>query len=385
MIGFYVHIPFCLSRCHYCDFVSGIASSDPLKKAYVEALIREMRFLSGSYVYRGLLSTLYFGGGTPSLLSLSQLSMLLDELRALYGFSDGLEITLESNPEDVTEDLARGWKEIGINRVSLGFQSMESHILKVLGRRNTPQSNLKAFEILRSAGFKNISLDFILSVSGEHIQEDLKTIQMFQAEHISAYLLSLESGTLLTSRAKSGLYVPMSDVDANRTYREFADVLITEGYEHYEISNFAKPEFYSRHNLNYWDGKEYLAVGIGASGFIKHTQTRGCRWMQTSDLQHYIHTDDFESLYQYRDEIDINTLLKERLMLGLRQIKGINLKKLSLEFDSDLERVFEDIPQHLQKFLISENGLLKLTHRGIEVSNRIIQEVWNIVENRKKE
>ena len=324
----------------------------------------------------GPVRTVYIGGGTPSLLSPVQLKTILDKIKSEFILLNH-ENTIEANPEDITPEKADCWKINGINRVSLGFQSMEEKILKFLERKNTAVSNIRAFNFLRDAGIKNISIDLIACIRGEIIHKTLDAILTLKPPHISVYQLSIENKTRLSIDAGNGNYVPSSDMTCLRHYREICRILRDAGYIQYEISNFALEEkYFCSHNMNYWDYGEYIGFGAGASGCIK-----GNRWTNTSSLKNYSAFIDRRILPRdFTEKIDRETAIREFIMLGLRKTGGISGDYFEELFKTDLEKILiSRIPSGLDPFLQKNGNSLSLTERGFEVSNRIITELWNLI------
>ena len=372
MAGIYIHIPFCSSRCIYCDFYSTTMGLD-MRAAYVEALCAELIArspeLSGQSV-----RTLYFGGGTPSLLSLSQLQSIMDTLRSHYDFVSEPEMTLESNPDDVTEELALGWRSLGFNRVSLGLQTFQDDILKLLRRRHTSATARQAVKWLREAGFENLTLDLIYGLPGQNMdiwKQDVQQLLELPVQHLSAYALSYEPGTVLTKMRDRKEIVEADEETIRQMYLYLIETSREAGFVHYEISNFARPGYESRHNSSYWEGVPYLGAGPGAHSY----DGRRTRRANLPDLKNYIRrTGDAPH------ELEILTrlqLFEEYLLTGLRTAKGISLEKIRNDFG---QRVYFRVQQlaapHLQKgYLKQMEDRLCLTLEGILISDYIISDL----------
>jgi len=366
-LSIYVHIPFCRRKCPYCSFTSGFKPSESSIRLYIEALCSEIDLFKKLHGSSDPVQSVYIGGGTPSLLPEAGLKILLDKLKSEFLLLN-LENTIEANPEDITPEIAAFWKGNGINRVSLGFQSMEDNVLKLLGRCNEVLSNILAIETLRKAGFDNISIDLIACVRGENAVKNIRSVLDFNPAHISVYQLSIEDKTRLFADAASGKYRPLSDAVSLDHYRMIRHALWAAGYIHYEISNFAlKEKYLSIHNMNYWNGGRYLGFGAGASGYFE-----GIRWTNTASLKNYpLIISSGRLPRDFSEVIDKETAAREFIMLGLRKSAGIKEES----FDALVNR----ITLSLARFLKRENGHVCLTERGFEVSNRVITELWELI------
>jgi oxygen-independent coproporphyrinogen III oxidase len=366
-LSVYVHIPFCSRKCPYCAFTSGFKPSESSIEKYAGALCAEIRLFKKMHAGIGPVETVYIGGGTPSLLPSDILKMLLAELNSEFVLLNH-ENTIEANPEDITIEKAYFWKNNGINRVSLGFQSMEDNVLNVLGRCNDAGSNIRAVAALRDAGLNNISLDLIACVRGEHPVKNIEAVLALKPPHISVYQLSIEENTRLHTDTRLGKYRPLSDAASLSHYRVIRKALTCAGYIHYEISNFALGEkYFSIHNMNYWNSGSYIGLGAGASGFFG-----GTRWTNTSSLKKYLSEITADRLpREFSEFIDKETAGRELIMLGLRKSAGIPEE----EFDA----LLNGIPLNLKGFLKRKNGHVSLTERGFEVSNRVISELWKFI------
>lgn len=375
--AFYIHTPFCASRCAYCDFKSGLPADDALMIDYAHAVCRETGMLSDHHGEHTGLRTLYFGGGTPSLLPLPALERMISAVQGLF-FCRLEEVTIEANPNDVTPEKARAWKDMGINRVSLGFQSFDDSVLKKLSRRNTEKDNFNSFEILRAAGFDNISADIILAVPGDSL-ESLQKLLRLSPEHISAYLLTIEGDTLLSHETALGVFSPLPDDEQARLYESTGDKFQKAGYERYEVSNYARgPEYRSIHNSLYWKGAEYLAAGAGAVGTYRTAHDRLLRYTNLFPIAPYMETVRQGRLPVETDEtLDQNTRLKELIMLGLRTSDGISLERCveltgNTDIVSRLVRAALRFPTGLEINSLS----ISPTPAGMLLSNTLAVEMW---------
>lgn len=367
----YVHVPFCIRRCAYCDFATApydAASAD----RYLQRLARELE-----RVPRGApLDTIYFGGGTPTSLSEAQLDALLSAVRSR---TDGArhEWTCEANPESVTPAKARLLRAAGVDRVSLGAQSFDRQVLAALGREHAPEHVFRALEILRDAGFERLTLDLMFAAPGEteaQLRRDLAQLAALELEHVSAYCLTYESGTPLTRMRAEGRVTPQSDDVELLQYRLVRELLAAAGLAHYEISNFARPGRESRHNLVYWRGEEYFGVGLGAGSY-----EQGTRRSNTRLLDEYL-GDWRGSPYppHEAETLDAAARARERVILGLRLRRGIEAGAWRATSGFALDELYpggEIGRLEEQGLLESSDGSLRLTERGLELADEVFVEL----------
>ena len=360
-LGLYIHIPFCASKCAYCDFYS-LAGSDALMDDYVTALCAQLdAFAQRAAGY--VADTLYFGGGTPSYLGAARLGKLLDAVRRGYRVAPDAEITLEANPDSVGAWLIE-LRAAGFNRVSLGAQSFDDALLKAVGRVHTARQASDALQILRRAGFGNISLDLMYGLPGETAESWRRSVAKaasLSPEHLSCYGLKIEPGTPLAYR--KDLTFPDDDAQAER-YLWAADALSACGYGQYEISNFAKPGRQSRHNLKYWTLGEYLGFGPGA-----HSDFDGVRFAWARDLGAFVRREWRRS---ESTVISPEERARERVMLGLRTSDGVALSAVDADFARQCVRA---------GYAVADGGRFRLTARGFLVSNQIIGRALELAED----
>lgn len=311
----YIHVPFCRTFCTYCDFYSEIAGKGAEDfNLYCDGVCREIRDRRGEIVRTSQIHTLYIGGGTPSVLPLSCLGSIVSACREADG-GGWDEFTIEVNPDDITPEYAAGLVSLGVNRVSMGVQSLDDCLLKWMNRRHDAQGARRAFFTLRQAGIGNLSIDLIFGIRGRDIASTLEEVVSLHPEHISAYQLSIEEGSALGRMVREGKYREADDEFCRAQYEEICSVLAEAGYRHYEISNWARPGFEARHNSAYWDRKPYVGIGPGAHSFsVSGPEVRS--W-------------NAESLSGWRDGRGSETLTpqeihEERIMLGLRREEGID-------------------------------------------------------------
>ena len=357
----YLHIPFCTKKCDYCDFCTFINMNKEYEK-YCTALIEEIKL----YPKENLYDTIYFGGGTPSLLPVNLISDIMVNLK----YKKDSEITLELNPNDITKENLKSLKEIGINRLSIGIQSFQDHILKFIGRDHTGNDAIKIFKESREVGFENISVDVMFGIPNQNLDDlkkDLELIKELSPENISIYSLIWEEGTLFWSKLQKGILFEMDqDLEADM-FEYIIDFLTDLGYIHYEISNFSKENMYGKHNIKYWENKEFIGVGLSASEYLN-----GIRTSNVKNFHKY-----YCSLKNKKKPIDEKTIEivdekeKEKLksMLGLRLVKKgteyFNNKKIENLLKDGLLEIFEN-----------EEGKkrLRLTRKGILLANNVFIE-----------
>ncbi len=358
----YIHYPFCTKKCHYCNFVAGVRPSDEFVQSYHQALLRQINHYKNQYSF-STLKSLYFGGGTPSLMPIKY----LEEILSLFPVSSDTEITLEINPETIQKD----WYKLGINRASLGWQSMNDDILKFLGRTSTADDNIRAFESLREDGFQNITVDRILSVNGDDDELFFEAIKKCMPDHISSYQLSIEDKTVLSLWTKQKKYTPVPDEVAIKKEENIARQFEGLGYSRYEISNYAQKDKEGRHNLGYWNYNHWLGVGVGASGFLPN-DGYGFHYTNTASFHEFCKN---PLAIQESEAIDLETAIKEFLMLGIRKRTGINKKRLQELFDISWGALFDD-SVNMEYFIDSEDSLI-LRPEMIALTNPIILELWD--------
>ena len=362
----YVHIPFCVRKCQYCDFLSG-PSDEETKDRYIEALLKEIRAAEHTEDYE--IVSVFIGGGTPSALKAEAIASVMRTLQEKFFFCEDAEVTIEANPGTVDLEKLTIYRNVGINRLSLGLQSTDAEELKLLGRIHSYEEFLKSYEWAREAGFSNINIDLMFAIpgqTGEAWRQHLYQVAELNPEHISAYSLIIEEGTPF---AEQNLDLPDEDTEY-QMYEDTAEILERYGYRQYEISNYAKQGYMCRHNAGYWQRREYLGFGLGASSLY-----RGMRFSNTRRMQEYLK--ESRNSDQIRKDVTVlsrNERIEEFMFLGLRMIEGISEKKFEENFDVRLMDVYGDI---LQKY--EETGFMehietkwRLTRKGIHVSNHIL-------------
>ena len=399
-LSLYIHIPFCIKKCRYCDFLSAPCDEDT-RAAYIKALIREIRQseYAGSRV-----STVFFGGGTPSILRAEWLEEILDNVIEIFEVDENAEISIECNPGTVDKDKLGRLKDMGFNRLSIGLQSANDDELKYLGRIHDYEEFLETYKNAREVGFENINVDIMSALPGQTIdsyKDTLKKVISLGPEHISAYSLIIEEGTefwdiygddgnTLTETEPAEGVLPLPDEDTERDmYYLTKKVLEEAGYHRYEISNYAKDGFECRHNKVYWTGDPYIGFGIGAASYADYV-----RWSNTDELYPYMKMllkegnldmewddEDEEEIFPLQTEwrcgyqkLGVNDRMEEFMIVGLRLMKGVSREKWKSLFGKDIEEVFgKQIKKSVEEgLLVTEGDDIRLSSKGIDVSNIVL-------------
>lgn len=362
----YVHIPFCVRKCQYCDFLSG-PSDEETKDRYIEALLKEIRAAEHTENYE--IVSVFIGGGTPSALKAEAIASIMRTLQEQFFFCEDAEVTIEANPGTVDLEKLTIYRNVGINRLSLGLQSTDAEELKLLGRIHSYEEFLKSYEWAREVGFSNINIDLMFAIpgqTGEAWRQHLYQVAELNPEHISAYSLIIEEGTPF---AEQNLDLPDEDTEY-QMYEDTAEILERYGYRQYEISNYAKQGYMCRHNAGYWQRREYLGFGLGASSLYG-----GMRFSNTHQMQEYLK--ESRNPDQIRKDVTVlsrNEQIEEFMFLGLRMTEGISEKKFEENFDVRLMDVYGDILQKYEEtgFMEHMETKWRLTRKGIHVSNHIL-------------
>ncbi|WP_281532989.1 radical SAM family heme chaperone HemW [Anaerocolumna aminovalerica] len=367
-LGLYIHIPFCVKKCDYCDFLSGPASEE-IKRLYVKALIKEIlsnRDLASEY----LVKTIFIGGGTPSSVDGRFIGDILEAVREVFPVSEKAEISIEANPGTLNEDKLKEYKKAGINRISFGLQSVDDRELKLLGRIHSYKEFEDNYLLARELGFQNINVDLISALPGQTMEQWLCTLEkviLLKPEHISAYSLILEEGTPFFERYSE----EDQDEDLDRRiYGKTREVLEKAGYYRYEISNYARPGYACRHNSSYWTRTNYLGLGLGASSLFHNI-----RFHNEENMQLYI--ENSHNRKQIRKDIeylDKNKQMEEFMFLGLRMTEGIHKNKFKDLFGEDIENIYGDVLKQSfeEGLLMEEHNHIFLTEKGLDLSNVVM-------------
>lgn len=373
----YIHIPFCRKKCPYCAFFSQEHSGSDLNR-YTELLCTEINLVATQSPQRQSLDSVYFGGGTPSLLEPRQVAHLLEHIARTFGLADQAEITLEANPGTIDYRKLAEFRQSGVNRLSLGIQSFDNRMLSTLGRIHTNEETLAAFAAGRRADFKNIGIDLINSLPGQTLEmwrSDLQQALQLAPEHLSVYGLTIEEDTSFAVQyAEDSPHLPDEDLSAEM-FELADDLLCTAGYEHYEIANYARPGCRSQHNSGYWHRDGYLGLGAGAHSFLKDC-AHGTRFSNVADLEKYsqaLHNGELprtDVMQLSREDV-----MAEHMFLGLRMSDGIGFETFKREFGIHLKDRFGRELELLQsqQLLSADTSAVRLTRRGMLLSNQVFQ------------
>ena len=365
----YLHIPFCVSKCKYCDFLSA-PSGEEQRQIYVERLCRRIRYWSDvihNYGYE--IVSIFVGGGTPSILTEAQITQVFEAVRESLPIREDAEITLEMNPGTDVKDKLPVYRKLGINRLSMGLQSADNEELKRLGRIHTYEDFRQVYQWAREVGFTNINVDLMSAIPGQTLESyegTLRKVADLKPEHISAYSLIIEEGTPFYERYGDGRHAEeLPDEDTERQmYVRTREILEDYGYHRYEISNYAKDGYECRHNLGYWDRREYLGLGAGASSLMDHIRWKEPDYIGPSTGQVLEEREDFTRLSR-KDEME------EFMFLGLRKINGVSEQDFYKSFKVSMDEVYKDNIENLIKegLLVREKDRIRLTDRGLDLSN----------------
>lgn len=367
--GLYVHIPFCSSRCSYCDFATGLYQTE-LAERYVRGLINEIE--SSRYAGENV-DTIYFGGGTPSLLAPAQLESVLAVLYDTFKIAADSEITLEINPGSATPEKLRAFRSLGVNRASFGAQTFDDAELAKLGRSHNSADALRTFADLRDAGFANVSFDLIAGLPGQTLAGWQRNIQQaldLAPEHLSFYLLEIHSGTPLAEHIRRGIQ-PQPDEDlAGVMYEWMLEQAAAAGYEHYEISNLCRPGFHSRHNVKYWTAAPYYGFGCSAHSYDGDMR----RWSNHRDVLKYVEmVESGASPVVEEQQLSATDVRAEAVFLGMRMMQGVDLRRYRESFGVDLrDQHADDLERFCKAGLVELDGdLIRLTRTGALLSNEV--------------
>ena len=383
-IGLYIHIPFCKQKCEYCDFKS-YAGKEKLINEYIKWLKIEIGEVgNGNKLdYESgrddlvVINTIYIGGGTPSVLEPEQIQEIMETIKNSFQIEKNAEITIEINPGTVDEEKLRIYKESGINRISIGLQSTHDRLLKKLGRIHTYQDFLETYNLARKIGFKNINVDLMLGLPNQTIhdlEDSIREIITLKPEHISVYSLIIEEGTPFEKKVLNNEMKLPDDELERKMYWKTKEMLQKAGYIHYEISNFAKKGYESKHNTNCWNQEEYIGVGVAA-----HSYTNNVRYSNIDSIEGYIEnykTGDISNNFIFHEKQDKNAKMKEFIMLGLRKIEGVSINKFKSKFAENPIYVFRNELEKLvnEELLEIDGDVIKLTDKGLDLANLVWEE-----------
>lgn len=373
----YLHIPFCVRKCAYCDFLSSPENGETIEN-YVEALIREIKDYQALSL-NDIVVTIFLGGGTPSVLEGNQMERIFEALHEVFEIAEDAEITVEANPGTVTQEKLSAYRKLGINRISFGLQSADNGELKLLGRIHTYEQFLESYEMARKAGFTNINIDLISAIPKQTVrswEETLKRIIRLKPEHISAYSLIIEKGTSFAKLYGEGSPLERdlpSEEEERLMYEKTEEILDQNGYHRYEISNYAKEGMECRHNLGYWERKNYLGLGLGASSLLDNR-----RYSNTENLREYTEcAGQPEKIRKNTEHLTEEEQMEEFIFLGLRKMNGISEQAFWNCFQKTIWDCYgENIRKVMEKGLLKQReGCLSLTKKGIDVSNYVFAEI----------
>lgn len=370
-LGIYVHIPFCVKKCYYCDFIS-YDNKNELIEDYIQALINEIKIKSEEFSNEEV-STIYIGGGTPSYIDSKYIIKIINTIKENYQVNiKNIEVTLEVNPGTVTKEKLTDYINCGINRISIGLQSTNNELLKQIGRIHTYEKFLETYNLAKETGFKNINVDLMLALPNqtiEQLEESVYKVIELQPGHISLYSLILEEGTKLFVDYEQGKLNLPSDEEERTMYWRTKKILEEAGYTHYEISNFAKDGYKSIHNVDCWEQKNYLGFGIAAHSYIENT--RYSNIIETKQYIENIKNNKIKENKVIQEIQNTNSMQKEFIMLGLRKIEGIKVSDFKNKFIQNpiylYRKEFNELVEN--ELVIIEEDIIKLTNKGIDFAN----------------
>ena len=375
MAGIYIHIPFCKQRCTYCDFYTEVAPQ--FIPVLIDSIVRELN-IRKDYLQNSPINTIYFGGGTPSILSNEQFLLIFEAIYRLFTVAEDAEITFEANPDDLTPGFLTSLQALPFNRISIGIQSFDDKDLKRINRRHTSKQAVEAVKNAQKAGFGNISIDLIYGLPFQTLEawgDQLDMALSLNIQHISAYGLTYEEGTELWKQRENGEIEVVDDLVMNEMYLLLLDKIKTKGFEAYEISNFALPGYQSRHNSAYWKQEPYLGIGPSA-----HSYDIVSRQWNIASITDYIKAINSGSDFYEREELSLNDRYNDFVMVSLRTSEGLDVKTMEKEFGQELA---EYCLQNIKTFMDSEQvyyseGKLRLTAEGIHISNLILIQLMKV-------
>lgn len=373
-LGIYIHIPFCIKKCNYCDFLSAPAKQQ-VQKYYTDSLISQIMQYE-SLINKYQVKTIFFGGGTPSILNIKEMERIIEAIYQISVAVDTLnEITIEANPGTLSKEKLNVYKKLGFNRLSIGLQSADNEELKLLGRIHTYEEFLKNYFDARECGFQNINIDLMTGLPKQTLEKaenTLEKIVKLNPEHISAYSLIIEEGTPFYEWYYKKEYLLPDEETERNIYYKTKEILKQNGYNRYEISNYSKLGYESSHNLSYWSGTDYLGLGLGASSYIN-----GVRFTMEKDLEMYCkEAIEGKSLERDRVVLTENEQMEEFMFLGLRKTKGICKREFEEQFQYSIDKLYGIVLERLSanELIVNDTEWVYLTDYGIDVSNQVLAE-----------
>lgn len=374
-LGIYIHIPFCVRKCYYCDFIS-YSNKFKMQEKYIKKLIEEIED-NKDLLKNNEITTIYIGGGTPSSIKPELIKDILDKIYEIANIKnkENVEITIEVNPGTVTKNNLQMYKNCGINRLSIGLQSTNDKLLNEIGRIHNYEQFLNTYNWAVEAGFNNINVDLMLGLPGQDIEDLKQSLQNVinlkqQPKHISVYSLIVEEGTEIEKKISKGeLELPEEENERNQ-YKYTKNYLELNGYKHYEISNFAKLGYESKHNMNCWEQKQYVGLGVAAHSYIN-----GCRYSNTCDLEKYLNNKS-EDIKIVHEEQNVEDMKKEYMLLGLRKTDGVSISKFKEKFGENPIYLFRNELQKLveEELVVVDLDYIKLTNKGLDFANLVWEE-----------
>lgn len=376
-IGIYIHIPFCMKKCFYCDFVSYANKEDMIEK-YIKALEKEIKIKAEENKLLKI-NTIYIGGGTPSFIDSKHIVYIINAIKESFNVKENAEITIEVNPGTVTKNKLEDYIKCGINRISIGLQTTNNELLKQIGRIHKYEQFLETYNLIRMVGFNNINVDLMLALPNQTIkdlEDSLNKVIMLKPEHISVYSLILEEKTKLYDLVESGKLELLDESIERNMYWKVKNILEQNGYKHYEISNFAKQGYESKHNLNCWNQEEYLGMGVAAHSYLNNK-----RYSNTENLEQYINKLLDEEgikndIVTVHEEQTLEDKQKEYMLLGLRKIEGVKISDFKNKFVQNPIYIFrKELDKLVKEDLIQvEDNNIKLTKKGLDLANLVFEE-----------
>lgn len=377
-IGIYIHIPFCKQKCEYCDFYS-VAHKDELIPQYIQGLLNEIKQVSKpeNLDFVPIITTIYIGGGTPSYIKSDFIQQILNTIYENYQVVTNAEITLEVNPGTVTLDKLEEYAKVGVNRLSIGLQTTHDYLLQKIGRIHNYYDFLDTYHFAREVGIQNINVDLMLGLPEQtllELQDSIEEVISLEPEHISVYSLILEEGTKLEKKVSEGILTLPTEDDERSMYWKAKELLETNGYIHYEISNFAKPNYQAKHNLDCWSQKEYIGFGAGAHSYIDNV-----RYSNITSIKKYLLNDQnrtWEKNRELHEKQNQEAKQKEYMLLGLRKLEGISVQEFKSKFVANPIYLYHTELEKLTKenLLAIDGDTIKLTNRGLDLANLVWEE-----------
>ncbi|MGB4439576.1 MAG: radical SAM family heme chaperone HemW [Sedimentibacter sp.] len=372
-LGIYVHIPFCKRKCNYCDFYS-IKWNDESENKYIDAVINEIKNYKDTLDEKYCVDTIYFGGGTPTIINPDNLRRIIGKLRSIFEIDENAEISMEANPNTLTSDNLKAYKEIGINRLSIGIQSLNDDILYKIGRIHNGREALEAIDRAKQFGFENINADAMFNIPGQTITDIETTLSKIiekNVKHISFYSLKLEKGTPMYDMEKNSKIIMPEEDEEREMYYAGRNVMEDKNLFQYEISNFALKGYECKHNLKYWNQEEYIGIGPSAHSFLN-----SIRYSNPSDLNLYCQNSE-ENVFERKIQEVMNRkdLIFEYIMLRLRLTEGLNMVEFKNKFSIDFNETYSKQIDHLTKnnLLKYSGDFVKLTNLGMDISNYVFE------------